>query len=87
VPTVIEAGFPGAVATNWFLLAGPAGLPADIVARLRAAIAPMLAEQAMVDRWVNLGLVPLGDPTPPEIAAFVAKEAVRWEPVVRTSGA
>jgi tripartite-type tricarboxylate transporter receptor subunit TctC len=87
VPTVVEVGFPGAVATNWFLLAGPAGLPAAIVQQLRAAISPMLAEQAMVERWVTLGLVPLGDPTPAEIAAFVAAEAARWEPVVRTSGA
>ncbi len=87
VPTVVEAGFPGAVASNWFLLAGPANLPITIIDRLRAAITPMLAEPAMVERWVNLGLVPLGDPTPAEIAAFVAKEAARWEPVVRTSGA
>jgi tripartite-type tricarboxylate transporter receptor subunit TctC len=87
VPSVIEAGFPGAVATNWFLLAGPANMPPAIIERLRAAIAPMLAEPAMAERWVNLGLVPLGDPTPAEMAAFVAKEAVRWEPVVRTSGA
>jgi tripartite-type tricarboxylate transporter receptor subunit TctC len=87
VPTVVEAGFPGAIATNWFVFAGPAGMPAAIVERLRAAIAPMLAEPAMVERWVTLGLVSLGDPTPAEIAAFVAKEATRWEPVVRTSGA
>lgn len=87
VPTVIEAGFPGAVANNWFLLAGPANLPNSIIERLRIAIAPMLAEPAMAERWVNLGLVALGDPTPAEIAAFVAKEASRWEPVVRASGA
>jgi tripartite-type tricarboxylate transporter receptor subunit TctC len=86
VPTVIEAGFPGAVANNWFLLAGPANLPTEIVQRLRAAITPMLADASMVERWVTLGLVPLGDPTPAEIAAFVAKEATRWEPVVKTSG-
>jgi tripartite-type tricarboxylate transporter receptor subunit TctC len=47
----------------------------------------MLAEPAMQERWVNLGLVPLGNPTPAEIAAFVAAEAARWEPVVRKSGA
>lgn len=87
VPTVIEAGFPGSVASNWFLLAGPAGMPPQIVERLRSAIAPMLAEASMVERWVALGFVSLGDPTPAEIAAFIAKEAARWEPVVRTSGA
>jgi tripartite-type tricarboxylate transporter receptor subunit TctC len=87
VPTVVEAGFPGSVASNWFLLAGPAGLPAEITQRLRAAIVTMLAEAAMVERWTTLGLVSLGNPSPTEIAGFVAEEAKRWEPVVKTSGA
>jgi len=87
VPTVIEAGFPGSVASNWFLLAGPAGLPAPIVEALRTAIAAMLAEPAMLERWVGLGLVSLGDPSPVEIAGFIATEAARWAPIVRASGA
>jgi tripartite-type tricarboxylate transporter receptor subunit TctC len=87
VPTVAEAGFPGAVASNWFLFAGPAGLPAEITARLRATISAAMAEPAMRERWVQLGMVSLGDPSPAEIARFVATEAERWGPVVRASGA
>jgi tripartite-type tricarboxylate transporter receptor subunit TctC len=87
VPTVVEAGFPGSVASNWFLLAGPAGLSPEIVARMRAAIASAVAEPAIRERFEGLGLVSLGDPSPAEIAAFVAGEAARWAPVVRASGA
>jgi len=87
VPTVAEAGFPGAVASNWFLLAGPAGLPAEIVARLRTAIATASAEPAVRERFEGLGLASLGDPSPEEIGRFVAGEASRWTPVVRASGA
>jgi len=87
VPTVVEAGFPGSVASNWFLLAGPAGLPGEIVARLRVALAAAMAEPMVRERWVQLGLVSLGDPSPAEIARFVASEAERWGPVVRASGA
>lgn len=87
VPTVIEAGFPGSVASNWFLLAGPAGLPAEVVARLRTAIAAASAEPAIRERFDALGLVSLGDPAPAEIARFVTAEAARWAPVVRASGA
>lgn len=50
-------------------------------------LAEMVAEPAMVERWVSLGLVSLGDPAPAEIAGFVAREAARWAPVVRASGA
>ncbi|WP_237216333.1 Bug family tripartite tricarboxylate transporter substrate binding protein [Falsiroseomonas oryziterrae] len=87
VPTVVEAGFPGSVASNWFLLAGPAGLPPEIVARLRTAIATASAEPAVRERLDGLGLVSLGDPSPEEIGRFVAGEAARWTPVVRASGA
>jgi tripartite-type tricarboxylate transporter receptor subunit TctC len=87
VPTVIEAGFPRSVASNWFLLAGPAGLPAEIVARLRTAIGAAVAEAAVRERFDALGLVSLGDPAPEEIGRFVAAEAARWAPVVRLSGA
>jgi tripartite-type tricarboxylate transporter receptor subunit TctC len=87
VPTVAEAGFPGSVASNWFLLAAPAGLPPEIVARLRAAIATARAETAVKERFDALGLVSLGDPAPEEIGRFVATEAARWTPVVRASGA
>jgi tripartite-type tricarboxylate transporter receptor subunit TctC len=87
VPTVIEAGFPGSVASNWFLLAGPANLSGEIVGRLRAALATAMAEPLVHERWAGLGLVSLGDPTPVEMAGFIAKEASRWAPVVRASGA
>jgi len=37
VPTIVEAGFPGAVAINWFVLAGPLGMSEPVVARIRDA--------------------------------------------------
>lgn len=86
VPTIIEGGFPGAVASNWFLLAGPAGLSAEIIGRIRAHMATAMAEPAARERWANIGMVALGDPTPAEIAGFVAQEAARWAPVVRAAG-
>ncbi|WP_431285237.1 Bug family tripartite tricarboxylate transporter substrate binding protein [Humitalea sp. 24SJ18S-53] len=87
VPTVIEAGFPGSVASNWFLLAGPANMSPEIVTRLRTMLAAAMAEALVKERFVGIGLVSLGDPAPAEIAGFVATEAARWAPVVRKSGA
>jgi tripartite-type tricarboxylate transporter receptor subunit TctC len=87
VPSIVEAGFPGAVASNWFLLAGPAGLSPEITGRLRTHLAAAMAEPAARDRWVANGIVSLGDPGPDEIGQFVAREAARWAPVVRASAA
>ena len=87
VPTTVAAGFPGVIATNWFLLAGPAGLPAAIVERLDAAITASIAEPAVAERFASVGVVPLAPRGPAQIAAFVAAEGQRWAPVVRASGA
>jgi len=86
VPSIIEAGFPGSVASNWFLLAGPAGLPAEIVTRLRTHLSAAMADPTAVARWSAIGMVGLGDPSPEQIAAFVLAEAERWAPVVRAAG-
>jgi len=87
VPTTAAAGFPGVVATNWFLLAGPAGLPAAIAERIDGAITAAMAEPAVAERFTGVGVVPLAPRGPAAIAAFVAAEAARWAPVVRASGA
>jgi tripartite-type tricarboxylate transporter receptor subunit TctC len=87
VPSIVEAGFPGSVASNWFLLAGPAGLSAEIVGRLRTHLAAAMAEPTARERWAGIGMVSLGDPTPAEISTFVMREAARWAPVVRAAGA
>ena len=86
VPTIVETGFPGAVVSNWFLLAGPAGLPAEIVTRLRTHLSAAMAEPAAQERWAASGLVRLGDPSPEQMAAFVLAEGDRWAPVVRAAG-
>jgi tripartite-type tricarboxylate transporter receptor subunit TctC len=85
--TAREAGFPNAVAINWFVLAGPAGLPPEIAARIRAAFTAALADPATAERVAAFGLVPMGNPEPEAIRDFVLREATRWAPVVRASGA
>ncbi|MCU0945017.1 MAG: tripartite tricarboxylate transporter substrate binding protein [Rubritepida sp.] len=87
IPSIVEAGFPNAVAINWFVLAGPAGLPPEITARIRGAFSAALADPATAERVAGFGLVPMGDPEPAAIRDFVTGEAARWAPVVRASGA
>src|SRR6266702_1886768 len=38
IPTFAEQGFPALVAEVWFALSGPAGIPAEIVRKLNAAV-------------------------------------------------
>jgi tripartite-type tricarboxylate transporter receptor subunit TctC len=83
VPTLREQGFPGSVATNWFVLAAPTGLDPAIGARLAAEVYAALAEPATRERLEGIGVVGLGALSPADIAGFVGQEIARWAPVVR----
>ncbi len=86
VPTATEAGFPGVVSTNWFVLAAPAGLDPAIATRMDAAIQEILAEPVMKERLEAAGVIPLERTPPAAIAGFVAREAAKWAPVIRAAG-
>lgn len=87
VPTAVEAGFPGVVTANWFVLAAPAGLDAGISIRMGAAVQAALAEPAVRERLEAAGIAPAEPMAQAEIGAFVASEKARWAPVIRASGA
>jgi tripartite-type tricarboxylate transporter receptor subunit TctC len=86
IPTYAELGYPDLVATVWFSLSGPAGLPAEIVERLNAEVNRALELPEVRERLKPEGIVPsrMGAK---EFGAFVAEELRRWGPVVRASGA
>ena len=86
LPTYAELGFPELVASVWFSLSGPAGVPADIVERLNAEVNRALELSEVRERLRPEGIVP-PRMSAREFNAFVADEVRRWGPVVRASGA
>lgn len=65
VPTVAEAlGVAQFDSQTWFALAGPAGMPRAVVDRLSRAIAQILAEPAVRERLLVMGMIPAEDSTP-----------------------
>lgn len=86
VPTVRESGFPSVVANNWFLLAGPAGIPPAIAARINEICQAAMQEAVVRERMDALGLASLGNMTGAQMQAFVVEETARWAPVARAAG-
>jgi tripartite-type tricarboxylate transporter receptor subunit TctC len=84
VPTFKELGY-DLVATNWFGLAGPAGLAADIVQKVNGAINEGMAQPANQERIRQDGMIiaPMDAET---FKAFVEHEAQRWKPVILKAG-
>ena len=85
VPTVAEA-VPGFEATTWFALFAPAGTPRDVVQKLNAEVQRVFKLPDVADKLKGLGLEPWLS-TPEELAAYQAKEIVKWAKVVKDSGA
>jgi tripartite-type tricarboxylate transporter receptor subunit TctC len=86
VPTYAEMGYKDLVATIWFSLSGPAGMPADIVERLNTEVRKALDSKEARERLRPEGIEP-GRLSAGEFSAFLASEVKRWAPVVKASGA
>ncbi len=85
LPTVAEAGLPGFDAFTWFGIAGPPGMPRDIVMRLHAEIVKAVAPAETRARLEAVGAEVVAN-TPEEFAEFQKKEAAKWAKVVKDAG-
>src|SRR5215207_2607247 len=81
LPTVDEAGLKGFEVDLWLGIFAPAGLPADVLARLNADIKKTLAKDEVKAALAKVGVEPRGS-TPEEGAAFLKSEYEKWKTVV-----
>jgi len=85
-PTIAEAGVPGYEATIWLGVIAPKGTPPAVVARLNAEIAKIAARPDVKADWAKQGAVAM-TMSPDEFGKFLADDIVKWEKVVKLSGA
>jgi len=85
VPTMIEAGVPDFVATNWFAYFVPAGTPEAIVGALSAEINRALKREDVKARLTAQGLDTLGT-TPQELGRFVREESAKFAKLIKAAG-
>ena len=85
VPTMKELGLDQLSLEFWDGVWAPAGVPADIVEKLNAAINAALQSPEMIASMKQLGFESrIGSPQ--DFAAFVAAEIPRWTAVMKASG-
>ena len=85
VPTVVEGGYPGFEATNWYGLLAPARTPAAIVRLLHAETVKALDGPELRGKLNDLGLEVIAN-TPAQFAAAIASEMPRWRKLVHDAG-
>jgi tripartite-type tricarboxylate transporter receptor subunit TctC len=83
VPTLAEAGVKDADVYSWQAVAAPKGLPADVKAKLHAAIVGALNDPAVKPELLKLGFEIVGN-TPEQFATFQQKEYARWKNLIET---
>jgi tripartite-type tricarboxylate transporter receptor subunit TctC len=85
LPTVAESGVPGYEAGTWFALVGPVGMPREVVAKVYADTARILADPAFREQYVTRQWFEAVGNTPEQFAEYLKAEYARWERLIRLS--
>jgi len=86
VPTMIECGVAGFVASSWTGILAPTGMPQPIVDKINGAINADLASAPLQAALKTLRAQ--GSPgTPADFAAFIAQDTPKWTAMAKLSGA
>jgi tripartite-type tricarboxylate transporter receptor subunit TctC len=84
-PTFAEAGLRDFEIDNFTGLVGPAGMPAEAVAKVHAAAVKALATSVVRERFASLGVQPVGS-TPEQFTATIREDLARWSKVIKAAG-
>lgn len=85
VPTMAEAGFPGADISTWFGLLAPAGTPPDIIAKLNTAFVQASQDAELVHRLDQQG-IEAKTGTPEAFSALMAADAAKIGKTIKAVG-
>jgi tripartite-type tricarboxylate transporter receptor subunit TctC len=83
VPTLAESGIKGVDVYSWQAVAAPKGLPADLKAKLHAALVASINDEAVKAKLVAQGFEVVAN-TPEQFTKFQADEFARWKKVIET---
>jgi len=83
VPTIAEQGLPGFEDVTWTALMAPAGTPAEIVERLRAAVATAVAQPELRKRFLERAIELQASASSQEFTAYVKSEVESFARLAR----
>jgi tripartite-type tricarboxylate transporter receptor subunit TctC len=88
LPTMQDAGLKGFEVTVWQGLYAPKGTPAEVVAKINAALKAALKDPDFIKKQEGLGAVVVVDKRvePAEHKKFVVAEIAKWSPIVKAAG-
>ena len=82
VPTMVEAGFKGFDAVQWYGVVAPAGLPSAVLKTLNDSLNSVLTAGDLRDKLAAEAVEPT-PMTPAEFAQFIRADIARWTAIAR----
>jgi len=82
LPTLIESGFAGFDAQQWYGVVGPAAIAAPIVKQLNETLAGVLAAPDMREKLSVEAIEPM-PMTPERFAQYIRDDIARWTAIAR----
>jgi tripartite-type tricarboxylate transporter receptor subunit TctC len=82
VPTFAESGYADIEGETFTGIFAPAGTPREIVMRLSAALAKILQDKIVIERFAAIGADARAS-TPEEFTEYLRKEDAKWTPVIK----
>jgi tripartite-type tricarboxylate transporter receptor subunit TctC len=88
IPTIDEAGAQGLHVSYWHALFAPKGTPADIIAKVNAAVVGALADPKVQQSFAAQGqdIWPREQQTPQALGALYRAEIEKWWPIIKAEG-
>ena len=85
VPTTAEGGMADFTVSGWYGLVAPAKTPKSVIDRVHAEAAKALKNEAVLQRLVTSGSLPIGA-GPDELDKHIRSEIARWNKVLTAAG-
>ena len=85
IPTVAESGLPGYEASTWFGLFATAGTPREIVDKINAEAAKILADPQFREKFLAPQMFEPMASKPEAFADFVRSQRHKWAEVIRVN--
>src|SRR3954464_9241810 len=85
VPTTIEAGYPDVQMNTWFGVAGPPGMPPEVVARLDKELAAVMADPVLQAKLAKLGMAVDFKPSA-ALTPFLTEDTRKWQALIPAMG-
>jgi tripartite-type tricarboxylate transporter receptor subunit TctC len=88
LPTLDASGVTGFEVAVWHALYAPAGTPPAVIEKLAAALQVALQDPKVIERFADLGTVPVSQDraTPAALDAQLQAELGKWKPIIEAAG-